>query len=142
MENEPKKREAAASPARDRKPEKLQGIRHFLAAAGYSAKGLKAAFRHEAAFRQDLLLVVCQALLLFLLPLSLECRLVMLALGGILLAVELLNSALEAVADLASPQWHELAGRAKDMGSAALFCLLATLGGGWAMILYKLFIIK
>ena len=51
-------------------------------------------------------------------------------------------TALEAVVDLASPQWHELAGRAKDMGSAAVFCLLATLGGGWAMILYKLFIIK
>ncbi len=119
-------------------PPKLRGIRHFFAAAQYSAKGLRAAFRHEAAFRQDLLLVAAQTVLLFFLPLSWECRIPLLALGGLLLVVELLNSALEAIVDLVSPQWHELAGRAKDMGSAAVFCLLTTLGVCWVVIVYNL----
>ncbi len=123
-------------------PPKLQGLHHFFAAAQYSAKGLKAAFRHEAAFRQDLLLVALQGLLLFLLPLSCETRLLLLALGGLLLVVELMNSALEAIVDLVSPQWHELAGRAKDMGSAAVFCLLATFGGCWVVVIYNLLKIR
>ncbi|MGN0866757.1 MAG: diacylglycerol kinase [Oligosphaeraceae bacterium] len=134
---EEERKQSTETPLREI-PRKLRGASHFFAAARYSAKGLKAAFLHEAAFRQDLLLVAVHTILLFLLPLSWEARIPLLALGGLLLAVELLNSALEAIVDLVSPQWHELAGRAKDMGSAAVFCLLATLGGCWLVVIYNL----
>lgn len=53
----------------------------------------------------------------------------------LVLAAELLNSAIEAVVDKVSPEFHELAGRAKDMGSAAVFMLLLLMGLSWALVL-------
>lgn len=119
-------------------PGKKTGLSHLLAATSYSFQGLKAAFCGEAAFRHDLLLAAFQTVLAFVLPLGLVNRMVLVCLGLVLLGVELLNSALEAVVDLVSPQWNPLAKRAKDMGSAAVFCLLAALGAAWAMTLVGL----
>jgi len=113
----------------------VTGLTRILNAAGYSWSGLKAAFRNEAAFRQELLLVAVLAPLALWLGETGTERAVLLATAGSVLVVELLNSAVEAVVDRIGPEHHELAGRAKDLGSAAvLVCLLLT-GAAWALVI-------
>lgn len=119
------------------KPPKYTGLTHLCKATTYSIAGLRAAFTHEAAFRHDLLLALANAVLAILF-LNVTQSLVIISLSLALLATELLNSAIEAVVDLASPQRHELAGRAKDMGSAAVFCLLSAIALFWVIWLIGL----
>lgn len=113
------------------------GIARVLAATGYSWAGLCQAWKHEAAFRQELVLA------LLLLPAAFwlggDVVGIALLLGScfIVLIVELLNSAIEAVVDLASPALHTLAGRAKDMGSAAVFIALAQVVLVWGLYLWR-----
>lgn len=97
------------------------GLSRLSAALGYSWKGLKAAVRYEAAFRQELAVAAILLPFAFLLGRS---AIEVLALFGsivLVLVVELLNSAVEAVADAVSLEDHPLLGRAKDLGSAAVF---------------------
>lgn len=105
------------------------GLARLLAAAGYSWKGLKAAVRHEAAFRQELVLFIILVPVAFWIAGS-PVELVLL-IGSLfmVLVVELINSAIEALADAISLEHHTLLGRAKDLGSAAVFLavLFATL---------------
>lgn len=111
------------------------GLLRLLHACGWSIKGLQAALRHEAAFRQETILF------LFLAPLGLwlghdnvdKALLV----GSLLLVliVELLNSAVEAVVDRIGPERHELAARAKDLGSAAVLLTLCLAVLTWVLIL-------
>jgi len=103
------------------------GLRRILKAIAYSWRGLRAAFVHEAAFRQELLLAVVMIPAAFWLGRNaLEIALLITPIG-LVLAVELLNSAVEALADALSTEHHLLLGRAKDIGSAAvLVCLLLT----------------
>lgn len=90
--------------------------------------GLKAAFRHEAAFRQELLLAALLLPLACWLNVDSVQRMLMIAVLFLVLIVELLNSAIEAVVDRVGTEHHELSGRAKDLGSAAvLVSLLLTL---------------
>ena len=110
------------------------GIGRLLDATAYSGKGLRACWKHEAAFRQEVLL------LLVLLPFSVlladnpvQWLLLVLPLL-ILLIVELLNSAVETVVDRIGDEFHELSGRAKDMGSAAVFICLVMTGITWITI--------
>lgn len=97
------------------------GLARLIAATGYSWKGLVAAVRHEAAFRQEL------ALTLILMPVALwmadSVTELLFLVGSLLLVliVELINSAIEALADSISLEHHPLLGRAKDLGSAAVF---------------------
>ncbi|MFT4103653.1 MAG: diacylglycerol kinase [Burkholderiaceae bacterium] len=115
----------------DRPPKSTGGPRRILNAARYSMQGLRAAFRHEAAFRQELALCVVLVPLALWLPFSaLERVLLIGSLLGVLI-VELLNSAIEALADLISTQAHPLAGRAKDLGSAAVMLSLAVMLLTW-----------
>ncbi len=103
---------------------KNTGLRRIQLAAGYSWQGLIATFRHEAAFRQELgLLVVLLPVALWLGDNATEKALMIAALLIVLMA-ELVNSALESIVDLVSPEPHELAGRAKDQGSAAVLLAL------------------
>ena len=111
------------------------GLRRILNATRYSLEGICAAARHEAAFRQELLLAAV------LVPLGLwlgadGVERALLA-GSVLLVlvVELLNSAVEAVVDRASPEHHELAKRAKDYASAAVMIALAVTGLVWVLLL-------
>ena len=97
----------------------------------YSEQGIRSAWRDEAAFRQELVLVLLLAPLTLWLSLPKLDTVVLLALMGLVLVAELLNSALEAVVDMASPEIHVLAGKAKDCGSAAVFASLLMLGGAW-----------
>ncbi len=119
---------------------KIKGIKRIIKAASYSAAGLKSAVKNEPAFREELII---SALTLPLLPfLSAPCYLKWLIFFAHLLIMitELLNSAIEAVVDLASPEYNRLAGRAKDLGSAAVFLGLVLAGILWAYALLLVFL--
>lgn len=116
-----------------------RGIKHVFDAFGYSLKGLKAAITHEEAFRLELLAVVVMLPLAFWLGSSaVEYALLV---GSLLLVliVELINSAVEAVVDRVSVEHHELSGRAKDIGSAAVMMSLFYVTAVWGFILYERF---
>ena len=103
------------------KPVRNRGLQRLLKAFSYSWDGIRSASACEEAFRQELwgmVIVLPASCLLPHLPLHFRLELVVAAL--LLLVVELLNSALEATVDKASPEIHPLAKRAKDMGSAAV----------------------
>ena len=116
-----------------------RGPRQIWRAFQWSMKGLKAAWRHEASFRLEGYLCV------ILFPLGLwagDSGIEKAILCGSLLLVlsaELLNSAIEAIVDKASPEFHELAGRAKDMGSAAVFLAIVATIATWVLILWPRF---
>jgi len=114
-----------------------RGIKHVFDAFGYSLKGLKAAITHEEAFRIELLAVAIMLPLAFWLgrtPLEYA-----MLIGSLLLVliVELINSAVEAVVDRVSVEHHELSGRAKDLGSAAVMLTLFVVALVWGAILYE-----
>ncbi|MDQ7015963.1 MAG: diacylglycerol kinase [Gammaproteobacteria bacterium] len=111
------------------------GLKRILNAGRYSWLGLQAAYRGEAAFRQELWLVLVLApLALWLGEGGVEKALL---LGSLLivLIVELLNSAIEAVVDRFGDEWHELSGMAKDMGSAAVLLALLLVLLTWGLVL-------
>ena len=96
------------------------GIGRLYNALRYSAQGLGAAFRHEAAFRQELLLVAILAPVAIWLGRGMSEIVMLLATLVFVLVIELLNSGLEALADTITLEDHPLIGRAKDLGSAAV----------------------
>ncbi len=102
-----------------------------LRAMQYSEQGIRSAWRDEAAFRQELVLVLLLAPLTLWLSLPRLDTVLLLALMGLVLVAELLNSGLEAVVDMTTPEFNLLAGKAKDCGSAAVFVSLLVLGGAW-----------
>lgn len=109
-------------------------------ALSYSVAGLRAAYKKESAFRQELILtVVLIPLGVFLGRTGIE-RSLLIGSVLIVLIVELLNSAVEATVDRGGKNWDKLAGRAKDMGSAAVLIALLLLGMIWAFILYDRFV--
>lgn len=112
------------------------GIKRVIDAAGYSLRGLSAAFKNEAAFRQELALVVILTPVAFYVGQSNIERTILMASLLLVLIVELLNSAIEAVVDRISDEHHELSGRAKDIGSAAVFVSLANVVVVWAIIIF------
>ncbi|MFP1815448.1 diacylglycerol kinase [Lonsdalea quercina] len=115
---------------------KATGITHLVKATGYSLQGLKQAWRHEAAFRQETILTLVGIIIACWLPVSILERLLLIGAVVLIVIVELLNSAIEAVVDRIGPEYHELAGRAKDLGSAAVLvaCLLAAVV--WGVLLW------
>ncbi|BDR15758.1 diacylglycerol kinase [Vibrio sp. STUT-A11] len=104
-------------------------------ATGYSLQGLKAAWINEAAFRQELLLSVILSISAFFLPVTTLERVLMIGSLFLVLIVELINSAVEAVVDRVSDEWHVLSGRAKDIGSAAVFVALLLVLFVWTSFL-------
>ncbi len=113
------------------------GLRRLLNAFGYSVDGFKAAYKHEDAFRQEVLLSVILTPLAFYLGNSAIEIALMIASVLLVLIVELLNSAIEAVVDRVSIERHELAKRAKDIGSAAVFIALLIMVVVWCLILFN-----
>ena len=110
-------------------------IRRIINAAGYSLQGLRAAWQHEAAFRQECVVAALLVPCAFWLGEDLAQTALLLAVLGLVLVVELLNSAVEAAVDRIGPERHPLAGRAKDMGSAAVFVSLLLAAVVWALVL-------
>ena len=114
-----------------------KGVRRILRATGFSAQGLKSAWQHEAAFRQELVLVlVLSPVALWLGRTAVE-RGLLIVCCLIVLIVELLNSAIEAAIDRHGSEQHELSGRAKDMGSAAVLVSLVLVGLVWGLIAWQ-----
>ncbi|GIU27065.1 diacylglycerol kinase [Shewanella schlegeliana] len=122
------------------KPANNHGIKRIIRATGFSIQGLKLAWQHEAAFRQELILAAIMLPIALLVDVTTVERVLLLLGLFLVLIVELLNSAIEAVVDRISDEHHPLSGQAKDIASAAVFMSLAFCGLTWAIILLpKLF---
>ena len=112
-------------------------MRRVWNAMFYSFEGLTAAYRHEDAFRQEVLLALLLIPLAFFLPASGPGKALMIASVFLVLIVELLNSAVEATVDRVSLEHHRLAKRAKDIGSAAVMMSLANVVVVWLLVLFS-----
>ena len=112
-----------------------QGLNRMINALGYSRDGLRAAWKNEAAFREEVLLAAIALPLALVLGRTGVERALLVGSILVVLIVEILNSAVEAVVDKASPERHELAKRAKDMGSAAVLLSLLNAAAVWACVL-------
>jgi diacylglycerol kinase (ATP) len=112
------------------------GLRRLWNAVSYSIDGLRAAYRHEDAFRQEVILAIFLIPLALLLQTSATGKALMIASVLLVLIVELLNSAVEATVDRVSLEHHRLAKRAKDIGSAAVMMSLANVIVVWLLVLF------
>jgi len=111
------------------------GIQRIINASRFSVAGFKAVWRHEEAFRQEVvLLAVTTPLALWLAETAIE-KVLLIGCIVLVLLVELFNSAIEAVVDRIGLEKHELSGRAKDIGSAAVTLSLFWAATTWAFIL-------
>lgn len=112
------------------------GLVRLINAFRYSLDGLKAAYRHEDAFRQEIWLALVMIPLAFFMPASGVGKAMMIGSVLLVLLVELLNSAIEAVVDRVSLEHHRLAKRAKDIGSAAVLIALFNVMTVWLLVLF------
>jgi len=112
------------------------GLRRIWNAFLYSVDGLRAAFRHEDAFRQEVFLAALLIPAALLLPADGTGKALMIAAVLLVLIVELLNSAVEAAVDRISLENHQLAKRAKDIGSAAVMLSLVNVPVVWLLVLF------
>ncbi len=115
------------------------GIARLWKAARYSWQGLKACYQEEEAFRQELLIALLLLPLAFWLGQGALQIILLISSLLLVLLVELLNSAIEAVVDRFGGEMHELSGRAKDMGSAAVALAIGIAVLVWAAVLYGRF---
>ncbi len=118
------------------KPENKANFQRVIRATGYTMKGLKSAYTYEAAFRQEVWLSF------FMIPAGLYLgdgaveKILLVGSVLLVLVAELLNSAVESVVDRIGSEYHELSGRAKDIGSAAVFVAMLITGLTWLLILF------
>ncbi|WP_372871699.1 diacylglycerol kinase [Shewanella sp.] len=117
------------------KPANNHGVKRIIRATGFSFKGLKSAWVHEAAFRQELILALVMVPFALWVDVSVIEKLLMILTVFIVLITELLNSAVEAVVDRIGDEIHPLSGQAKDIASAAVFMSLALCALVWAVVL-------
>jgi diacylglycerol kinase (ATP) len=115
------------------------GLGRILPAMGYAIAGLKSAYQHEHAFRQELVLVVIGTIIALALPVSSYQKLFLIGVLVFVLIVELFNSAIEAVVDRVSLERHPLSKNAKDMGSAAVMLAIFLAAACWAVVLFNRF---
>ncbi len=120
-------------------PSKKTGLTRIWAAFINSLSGLRFAFKNEEAFRQEIILYILLLILLFFLPISLLFKIILLVVNTIVLLVELINSAIEAIVDMVSPEYNELAKYAKDLGSAAVLVNLILAIVLWGLAVYSIF---
>ncbi|MCE9687510.1 diacylglycerol kinase [Shewanella sp. AS16] len=120
------------------KPANNHGIKRVFRATGFSMQGLQSAWVNEAAFRQELILALFMLPIALLLDISTLERLLLILTLFIVLIVELLNSAIEAVVDRVGDEIHPLSGQAKDIASAAVFMSLLLCGICWAIVIAPL----
>jgi diacylglycerol kinase (ATP) len=105
----------------------------------WSLRGLSLGFRHESSFRLEVYLFLLLAPTGWWMGRNALERCLLIGSLLLVLSIELLNSAVEAVVDKVSPEFHELAGRAKDMGSAAVFVLMLNVLLCWGAIAWQRF---
>ncbi len=112
------------------------GLTRIINAAGYSWLGFKAAYASEAAFRQELLLVIILSPVAIIYGPSYADKAILVASLVFILLIEILNSAIEAVVDRFGDEIHPLSGRAKDMGSTAVFFAFIISGLIWFSVFF------
>lgn len=115
------------------------GLTRIIKAAGYSYKGLSAAWQHEAAFRQELVVTLLAIILAVWLDVGAIARILLIGSVALVMIVEILNSAIEAVVDRIGSEHHELSGRGQDMGSAAVSLAIALALFVWGTVLWQHF---
>ena len=115
------------------------GFRHLVNATRFSMQGLKYAISEESAFRQEVAMAMLLTPMAFYIGSNLVETAILLMVLLSVLSIELLNSGLEAIVDKTTPEHHELAGRAKDMGSAAIFVALVILCVTWTLLIIENF---
>lgn len=119
---------------------KATGLKRIINAAKYSMLGFKSAIRHETAFRQEFIGLVLAVVLVFLIDFTIFERILLLLSVIFVMIVELINSAIECVVDRISREQHELSGRAKDYGSAAVFLAIVIVITIWGYIFINHFL--
>jgi diacylglycerol kinase (ATP) len=112
------------------------GLTRIIKAAGYSWKGVRAAWLNEAAFRQEAVAVILAIIIACWLDVDAITRVLLIGSVVLVMIVEILNSAIEAVVDRIGTDFHELSGRAKDMGSAAVLMSILLALATWGMLLW------
>lgn len=117
----------------------ITGIKRVINAFGYSLRGLRDALRYESAFRQEVAIFILMLPVAMWLGRSPLEYILLISSMLLVLIVEVLNSAIEAVVDRVGDDYHDLSGRAKDMGSAAVLLTLLNVGFIWLMIIYQRF---
>lgn len=115
------------------------GFTRIIKAAGYSWKGVRAAWINEAAFRQEGVAVVLAIIIAAFLDIDVITRVLLIGSVTLVMIVEILNSAIEAVVDRIGPEFHEFSGRAKDMGSAAVLMTILLALFTWISLLWSHF---
>ncbi|WP_373929922.1 diacylglycerol kinase [Vibrio cyclitrophicus] len=112
------------------------GFKRIIKAAGFSWQGFTSSFKSEAAFRQEVFMAAILIPLAFYLDVSQVERILMISAVVLVMVVELINTAIEAVVDRIGSEHHELSGMAKDVGSAAVLICLILAGYVWLEILF------
>ncbi|MHB1237207.1 MAG: diacylglycerol kinase [Gallionella sp.] len=112
-----------------------RGLLHAWRATGIALQGLRAAWRHEDAFRQEVLIAAVAIPVALLLPASALGKALMISSILLVLIVELLNSALESAVDHTSLEQHPLAKRAKDIASAAVLLSIVNALAVWGLVI-------
>jgi diacylglycerol kinase (ATP) len=115
------------------------GLKRILSAFLYSMEGFKSAWHMEHAFRQELILVVIGTIIALFVPVSAVEKLMLIGVFVLVLIVELINSAVEAVVDRVSLERNPLSKNAKDFGSAAVFLSLCLAAATWAVVLIPVY---
>ena len=113
------------------------GFKRLIKATQFSCQGFKAAFKNEAAFRQEVFLSIVLIPLGYYLGNSAVERALLISVVLLIPIIELINSGIEAIVDRVSTEKHELSGRAKDVGSAAVLLSLINAVVVWALILFN-----
>jgi diacylglycerol kinase (ATP) len=116
-----------------------RGWQRLLSATANTLDGFKSAWQNEAAFRQESLALVVGTVTALALKISAFQKLVLIGVLVLVLIIELVNSALEAVVDRISLERHPLSKNAKDFGSAAVALAIGLAGAAWAVVLYNRF---
>ena len=115
----------------------VTGFLRIIKAAGYSWQGLRAAWQHEAAFRQEAIAALVAVAIACWLDVDIITRVLLIGSVVLVVIVEILNSAIEAVVDHIGQERHPLAGRAKDMGSAAVLLAILLALFVWIALLWS-----
>ena len=115
------------------------GMRRIFLAFTYSLDGIRSAWKHEHAFRQELIVFLIGTAVALLLHISAFEKLMLIGVLVLVLIVELINSAIEAVVDRISLERHPLSKSAKDFGSAAVLLAFLLAAAAWAVVLFNRF---
>ena len=119
-------------PKYEKKPLPKIGLSRLWAALCYSLQGLRYALITETAFKQEAVIYAILLIVLYFLPLSIVFKCLLLTVNTLVLIIELLNSSIESIVDLLSPDYHDLAKQAKDIGSASVLLSISLAAAMWA----------